>query len=148
MELFFFPFWFSRNFSSPANSFLMFLSVFCYVLLFAIFCFKIVCFLVTRLLVCLCAISPLLARRTFYVVLECPVLSVFLSRFDIFQTSFFRQYLLVYFNLSYLFFLCCLFFFLSQHVPSFSLCFVIFASRRRFLICFSSRIPHSGFDFL
>ena len=39
------------------------------------------------------------------------------------------------------------FFFLSQRVPAFSLCFIIFACCR-FLICISCPISHPGFDFL
>ena len=43
---------------------------------------------------------------------------------------------------------CVAFSFLSQHVPAFLICFIIFASCRRFLICVSSPIFNPGFDFL
>ena len=42
---------------------------------------------------------------------------------------------------------CVAFFFLSLHVPSSFLCFILLAYFRRFFICVSSRIFHHGFDF-
>ena len=86
-------------------------------------------------------ILPLLASRIFFVVLECPVLSVLFFPVSIsFYSPFFHQYLLVYFLELYcfcFFYLCCLLLFF---LTAFFLRLIIFAWCRRFLICVSSRI--------
>ena len=103
---------------------------------------KLFSFLCTLFLVCLRAISPYLFVEFSFVVLECPVFSVFF--FYLFSIYFWSPPLHELTGLfprsALLFVLILLFFFLSQHVPPFFFCFIILCFRR-FLICVSVDFP-------
>ena len=102
-----------------------------------------------RLLVCFLVISSQLLIKLSFNVLEFPVLSVLLYPLSIsLQSSFFRQYILGFFLKLYSYFFPVLPFPFRFHISqrlSFVLSFWPFFFRR-FFICVSSRISHSGFD--
>ena len=115
--------------------------LFCYVPFVTIFCSKIVLLPCIWLLVCLGAI--------FLVVLEYPVLSLmFYPMWISFLYCFLRQNFWFISSGCNVRFTCVAFSFLSQKVPVFFLCFIIFACYRRFLISVSSRILQPRFEFL
>ena len=98
--------------------------------------------------------SPLTCWKNFLLLfLECPVLSVLIYTISLsFSPSFFRQYFLVYFLRLcgfLIFFSYVAFFFLSQHVPAFFLCFILLACFRRFFyLRFQSNFPSRFLFFL
>ena len=131
---------------SLSRSFVMLIifSAFCYVLLVSIFYFKIVQLLLHPVVGKFSCHFPQFVGRIFFRCFEmscfvCIVLH-FVNIFLIFLLSPVLPGLFTEFI-----FLMLIFFFLSQHVPAFLLCFIIFDAFRRFLICVSSRISHSAF---
>ena len=108
--------------------------------LVAIFLSKIVRFLLHPVVGMFSRHVLLFVGRIFF---RCLLMSCFvcivLPFVDIFSSSFFRQYVLVYFFKLYCYFPQVVSFFLFQHVQAY-FCFII-------LDCVSSRISHSGFDF-
>ena len=113
------------------------------------FALKLFCVPCIRLLRYVFVPSPLLVGRFFLTVFECPIFSALFYPVSIsFRSSFFPSLISGLFPQVVLSFLLLLPFLLSQHVPVFFLCFIIFACGRRFLICVSSRISHLGFEFL
>ena len=137
--------------SSLSNSFPCCLSIrpFCYVLLVAIFCSKIVLLsshLVVGMFSCY---LPLLADRIsslFWNVLfclHCFTLYRYLFNLPSFASIFW------FISLSFIvIFLMLLFPFCLKRFLRFFVCFIIFACCQRFLICLSSRISHPGFEFM
>ena len=110
---------------------------------------KLFCFLRIRLLICFLAISPYI-RLDIFIVLECPVLSVLFYAYHryLFNLPSFAKTFWLISSCYIVIFSCGSFSFLSQHVPAFFLCFIIFACCNRFLICVSSRISDPGFEFM
>ena len=99
------------------------------------FCPKSFDFFCIRLLAYFHVISSLLLVELSFVVLEYPVFSVLFYPLSItLLSSFFHQYFLVYFPKLYFSFSCVTFSFLSLHVPTSFLCFIILAYFRRFFL--------------
>ena len=147
LEFFSALFWVNRGVFSPEDllralvTFFHVFYLFGFSVMFSSFPYfppKLFCFLVIWLLVCLHALSSgLLVEFSFFVLeyLVCiPVFLLTLVPSDLSRDVFFH---------------CCVdFLFQSQHISAFFLYLRIFACCRRFLICVSSLISHSGFDFL
>ena len=90
----------------------------------------------------------LLASRIFFVVLECPVLSILL--FPLFRYLFSPPSFTSTFGFISSSCIVCLtcvaFYFLFQQVPALFLCLIIFLCCQRFLICISCRISYPGLE--
>ena len=117
---------------------------------FLCFTAKLFSFSCIRFLVYFRVISSNLFVEFSFVVLECPVLSILFSPFvEIFLIFlFFPRTFWFISSCCIVIFSCATFSFLSQHLPAFFFCFIIFTSFCRFLICVFSRISYPGFDFL
>ena len=126
------------------------IQLFCYVLLVAIFYSKIVQLLLDPVVNMFSCHLPQLVGRIFlccfwmscFVCIVLPIVVFFLNLPSFASTFWFIS------SSCIVFFPCVAYSFLSEHVPAFFLCFIIFARFRGFLIRVSSRIFHPGFDFL
>ena len=93
------------------------------------------------LLVCFCVISPNLEVEFSFVVLECSTLYCFTLCLYLFNVpSFASTFWFISSNCIVIFF-CLAFFFLSQLVSAFFLCFIIFAYFRSFIYLFPVEFP-------
>ena len=108
---------------------------------------KLSCFLCIRLLYYPCAFSTYLKVGSSFVILDGPVLFIFLHSVLVsFKSLFFRQYLLIYLFNFYR--QICLLFCFSQLIPTYLFVFfflIAFACYRTFFTCPSNLISHPGF---